>query len=220
MTPCRHRSGRSTEAQQQHACCRRCVTPLPRCRAKLVCGHTHLAQAWLSGAREAAKGTPQPLSVWAFLALEPQSSEAAAPALRAGCLVSVLGLVRAQLALVQAHAPPALEACMAPMKRALADVAAHGNVSRALRRAAGELAGEVDAAVADTVAARRPLVCPALVKKAPQRLLNPKFEVDFDKRRDYDPDRERSEYREYKRLAAKEKRGALLPPPPWPHPTD
>lgn len=168
-------------------------------------------QAWLAGAREASKGAPQPLSFWGFLAIDPGTAAAQSRELRAACFASVLAMVRAQLELLQAHAAPALEACMAPVQRSLAAVEAHGAVSRALRSAAGALREEVGEAVAQAVAVRRPLVCPALVKKAAPRLLNPRFEVDFDKRRDYDPDRERSEYNEYKRLASKEKRCAARP---------
>lgn len=189
---------------------RRCKGRL-RCRAKLCLGHTQLSQGWLAGAREADKGAPKPLSFWGVLAMAPTSREATSPALRAACLASVLEIVRQQLVTIKAHAAPALEACMGPVQRALAAVAAHGDASRALRQAAREVAEEAAAAVAATIAARRPMTCAALTKKAPQRLLNPKFEVDFDKRRDYDPDRERADYREYKRLAAKENRCA--PPP-------
>lgn len=164
--------------------------------------------AWLAGAREADKGDLKPLSFWGFLAVDPGSKVAQSPALRAACFASVLALVRAQLAVLKEHAAPALEACMAAVLRALAAVAEHGDVTPTLRRAAGELRAEVAAAVAQAVAERRPLVCAALVKKAPQRLLNPKFEADFDMRRDYDHDRERADYNEYKRLAAKEKRCA------------
>lgn len=56
---------------------------------------------------------------------------------------------------------------------------------------------------------RKPLVQSSRLRAPPAREFNPRFEEDFAKGHDYDPDRERAEGRKLKKLHAKEKRGEL-----------
>jgi hypothetical protein len=68
----------------------------------------------------------------------------------------------------------------------------------------------MDAEVARCAGCRRPLTCAKMKRTTARKLLNPKFEMGFDRQKNYDPDRERAEFKQYKRMARKEQRGALL----------
>jgi len=70
------------------------------------------------------------------------------------------------------------------------------------------LRADLAAASEAAVTRRRPAVCAAMSAAKPQKLFNPRYEVDFDKGRDYDPDRERAEERRERRAVHKEMRGA------------
>jgi Nop14-like family len=187
----------------------------PACRATLCSGHAQLSQRWLASAKPdvtsaTCSSNGLPLSVWKCLALDRSDPYWSSAAFRTSALQTVLQLCRGQLEALQASAQESLPAAMAPLCRALQLLTEHGAVAPTLRRRCKELLADVDQAAAEAVASRRPLVNSALMRKAPRKLYNPKFEMGYDKRRDYDPDRERSEFKQYKRMASKEQRGALL----------
>ena len=138
------------------------------------------------------------------------SSKHSRKELKAQCIHTCLDLVQCQVQLIEQHAPAALEGCMHSTRNALVEFNHNAAASSALKKRAKKLLKDIEAAVQRSIAVRAAPVCADVVKKNPRKLLNPKFEVDFDKRRDYDPDRERAEYKQYKRMAAKEKRGMLL----------
>jgi Nop14-like family len=187
------------------------------CSARLAMGRMQPHKGWLAGAEDG--DAPSALSFWQVAALDPASPAGAADArgraaLQAACVRTCLALVQQQAELLERVAPGALEACMRPSCRALEAFAAQAAATRVLRKCAQQTLHTVHAAVRRTVASRAPPLCAELARKTAAKLLNPKFEVDYDKRRDYDPDRERAEYKQYKRLAAKEARGALPLPEP------
>ena len=101
-----------------------------------------------------------------------------------------------------------MPAAAAPLLRTLHAVGEHGSGDPALRTRAAAIATTAQQQICSIEAARRPLVVPSLMRAAQRKTLNPKFEMDFDAKRDYDPDRERAEYKQYQRLANKERRGA------------
>lgn len=181
--------------------------------ATLCCGHMQLAKGWLAEPTPAPKGSSQspvdPLATWQCLSTDPSDPYFASPAFRAAALQTVLCLVAGQAAALQVCAPESLPAALLPLERGLTSVARHGAVAGSLRAGAKTLLEDMRAAAAASVTARRPLARASLMQKVPQKLLNPKFEMELDKHKDYDPDRERSEFNQYKRMAAKEQRGAL-----------
>lgn len=139
------------------------------------------------------------------------SSKQSRKALKAQCMHTCLDLIQSQMQLIEKHAAASLEACMYPTCSALAEFNRNAAASSALKKRAKGLLKEIEGAVKRSIGDRVAPVCAEVMKKNPNKLLNPKFEIDFDKCRDYDPDRERAEYKQYKRLAAKEKRGTLSP---------
>jgi hypothetical protein len=177
----------------------------------LCTGHMQLSHSWLSGADgSVSQDASRPLRVWKLLEGDLIVTGKGSAGLKASCMLTVCALVREQLRILQDSADAAVTAALEPLRRALVAVSEHGRVSRDLRGECGALAGEVELEGKRSVANRRPLVQSALVAKVQKRLLNPKFEMDFDKRRDYDPDRERAEFKKFKRLAVKEQRGLIL----------
>jgi nucleolar protein 14 len=179
----------------------------------LCCGHMQLGKGWLaeptSPSLKGGGSSPvAPLATWQYLSTDASDPYFASPAFRAAALQTVLCLVAGQAAALQACAPESLPAAMLPLERGLARVTQHGAVAGSLRAGAKKLLEDMRAAAAASVAARRPLASAWLMQKMPQKLLNPKFEMEFDKHKDYDPDREGSEFKQYKRMAAKEQRGA------------
>lgn len=85
----------------------------------------------------------------------------------------------------------------------LPDAGLRGN----LQKEATSLLNDMRARSSVVTVDRQPLVNPAMKGIRQQKLFNPRFEVDFDKGRDYDPDRERAEQRKDKRTFTKEQRG-------------
>lgn len=143
------------------------------------------------------------------------SSKGCRKAFKAQCIHTCLNLIQSQMHLIDEHANASLEAAMLPTRKALTHFTLNGAASSALKKHAKRLLTDIDGAVGESISSRVAPVCADVVQKNPKKLLNPKFEVDFDKRRDYDPDRERAEYKQYKRMAAKEKRGKHLWLAPW-----
>jgi Nop14-like family len=171
----------------------------------------------LAGAAESGDEAPQLLSFWQVASMDLQSGTAVSSkqsrkALKAQCIHTCLDLINLQMRLIEKHACASLEACMCPTRNALAEFIQNAAASSLLKRRAKRLLRDTEGAVQRSIQARVAPVCADVVKKNPKKLLNPKFEIEFDKRKDYDPDRERAEYKQYKRMAAKEKRGALSPP--------
>lgn len=132
-------------------------------------------------------------------------------AFKAQCMLTCLELIQCQMQLIEKHAAGSLEACMCSTRTALAEFLNNGAASSALKKRAKGLLRDIEGAVKRSIGVRAAPVCADVVRKVPKKLLNPKFEVDFDRRKDYDPDRERAEYKQYKRMAAKEKRGTFSP---------
>jgi Nop14-like family len=177
------------------------------CRATLCAGHMQLDKAWLLDPSSSDKC--EALNVWHILSTDPEDSYFTTSHFRASALRTVLAVTRSQMGALSSSAPSALPAAMRPLQAAVAAAEQHGGLKGTLQAAAQQLLADIDKEVARCTAARKPLVCPALMKRTPLKLLNPRFEADFSKWKDYDPDRERAEYQEYKRMAAKEQRGAF-----------
>ena len=125
-------------------------------------------------------------------------------------VATVLQLARNQLTALQTAAPASLPAALMPLQRALRLLSHHGTISTTVQQGCAELLEAMDSAANSAIATRRSLVNATLVHRPSQRLFNPSFEMDFEKHRDFDPDRERAKYKRYKRMAAKEQRGAVL----------
>jgi hypothetical protein len=145
-----------------------------------------------------------------ILSLSTSDPHFLSPGFREEAFNTVLALATGQLSAAETCAPAGLPAAILPLQRALRRVCKHGHVARGSKAAAVQLLQTMDAAVAVCVDRRRPLVCAAMAKATAIKLLNPKFEMGFDQQKNYDPDRERAEFKQYKRMARKEQRGALL----------
>jgi hypothetical protein len=180
--------------------------------------HLLPSKRWLAGAAATGEDATQPLSFWQVASMDLKSSSTSSKqsrkALKAQCIHTCLDLIKLQVQLIEKQAVGSLEACMCRTRNALEEFIQHAAASRVLKKRAKGLLREIEGAVKRSVGVRVAPVCAEVVKKNPRKLLNPKFEIEFDKRRDYDPDRERAEYKQYKRMAASEKRGALLCVPP------
>lgn len=146
--------------------------------------------------------------MWRVLGEDADSPYFASGAFREAAFITTIRLVEGQLAAVQACAPASVPPAVLPLQRALHPGTIDLSASSA--DSAAVAARALDAASAASVQERKPLVCAALMKKAPRKLLNPKFELGFAKQKDFDPDRERADFKQYKRMAAKEQRGATL----------
>lgn len=185
-------------------------------RERLLCGHYQLPNGALAHgvASEKAKGharrapSSEGLPVWQLVGEASSSSHFRSDEFREAAFVTTLRLVEGQLAALQACAPASVPAAVLPLQRVLQLVCAHGRVSAASATTAAAALRALDTASAASVEQRKPLVCAALLKKVPRKLLNPKFELGFAKHKDFDPDRERADFKQYKRMAAKEQRGA------------
>lgn len=94
-----------------------------------------------------------------------------------------------------------------PLARLLLDLAQQENMPAALQEKFKDAAEVIKKKVDEHHMVRRPL---QMHKKnpVPIKLLNPKFEENFVKGRDYDPDRERAEARKLKKLIKREAKGA------------
>ncbi|KAH9707891.1 nucleolar-like protein [Citrus sinensis] len=94
-----------------------------------------------------------------------------------------------------------------PLARLLLDLAQQENMLAALQEKFKDAAEVIKKKVDEHHMVRQPLqMCKK--KPVPIKLLNPKFEENFVKGRDYDPDRERAEARKLKKLIKREAKGA------------
>ncbi|KAJ0980144.1 hypothetical protein J5N97_008399 [Dioscorea zingiberensis] len=95
-----------------------------------------------------------------------------------------------------------------PISSLLLQVLQNGNISQLLRNNLEDIAELIKKKTDEHRRLRRPL---QMRKQKPQpiKLLNPKFEEDYVKGRDYDPDRERAEMKKMKRRLKSEKKGAM-----------
>ncbi|XP_027363812.1 nucleolar protein 14 isoform X2 [Abrus precatorius] len=94
-----------------------------------------------------------------------------------------------------------------PILRLLLEIAEQKNMPNALRDKIKEVAELIKLKVDEHHTLRRPLQM-RKQKPVPIKLLNPKFEENYVKGRDYDPDRERAEMRKLKRQLKREAKGA------------
>ncbi|KAK9101020.1 hypothetical protein Scep_024450 [Stephania cephalantha] len=124
---------------------------------------------------------------------------------RVGMLVSVIESLRGFVKIYEEH--NSFPEIFCPISAVLHEVVKQEHMPDALR------SNMIDGAQLITVKAdeicmlRQPLQMRKL-KPVPIKLLNPKFEEDFVKGRDYDPDRERAERKKLKKLLKSEAKGA------------
>ena len=191
------------------------VTALVRvhggCRGQLCACNVRSEQRWLAKATRdtAAANGAAGLSIWRCLNAAEGDEYWQSSSFLHAALQTTLRLAETQLAALHSNAPAAMPAATSPLLSALQALHKHGSADAALRKRAGLFATHAQHQIDGIITARRPLVIPTLVRAAQRKTFNPKFEMDFDAKKDYDPDRERAEYKQYQRLTNKERRGAL-----------
>ena len=126
-------------------------------------------------------------------------------------LCSTLGLVRAISETCDFDAYPEI---FAPILPSLKIISSHTQdskryIHRHVLEEATALIEEIETKSARLSKSRRPMSCHSISKAPQKKQFNPRFEDDFVKGKDYDPDRERAERKRLVRQLRKEERGAI-----------
>eukprot|EP00877_Chromochloris_zofingiensis_P005493 jgi/Chrzof1/14945/Cz09g21210.t1 len=121
-----------------------------------------------------------------------------------GCALATASRA-ADISAATADAVPEILAPLASAVAALADVSDLHRLAPHI----SSVANELQQVIQDATKHRTPMVQSFRVKATLPREYNPRFEADYAKGRDYDPDRDRSSARRLQRQLVKEKRGAM-----------
>ncbi|XP_019443703.1 PREDICTED: nucleolar protein 14 [Lupinus angustifolius] len=146
-----------------------------------------------------------PLNFFKIIDMPEDSSFFASDNFRASVLVTVVETLQGYITVYEGLS--SFPEIFSPILRLLLEIAGNENIPNALRDKIKDVAELVRLKVDEHHTLRRPLQMRKR-KPVPIRLLNPKFEENYVKGRDYDPDRERAEMRKLKRELKREAKGA------------
>ncbi|KAF1866613.1 hypothetical protein Lal_00017997 [Lupinus albus] len=146
-----------------------------------------------------------PLIFFKIIDMPEDSSFFASDNFRASVLVTIVETLQGYITVYEGLS--SFPEIFSPFLRLLLEIAGNKNLPNALRDKIKDVAELVRLKVDEHHTLRRPLQM-RKQKPVPIRLLNPKFEENYVKGRDYDPDRERAEMRKLKRELKREAKGA------------
>ncbi|KAI4357990.1 hypothetical protein L6164_001901 [Bauhinia variegata] len=146
-----------------------------------------------------------PLNFYKIIDMPEDSSFFTSDSFRASVLVAVLETLRGYINIYESLS--SFPEIFLPVLRLLDEVAEQKNTPNLLRDKIKEVAEFIKLKVDEHHTLRRPLQM-RKQKPVPIKLLNPKFEENFVKGRDYDPDRERAEMKKLQKLVKRERKGA------------
>ncbi|KAK7243781.1 hypothetical protein RIF29_38593 [Crotalaria pallida] len=146
-----------------------------------------------------------PLNLFKIIDMSGDSSFFTSDNFRASVLVTVVETLQGYITIYEGLS--SFPEIFSPILRLLLELAEQKNMPNVLQDKIKDVAELVRLKVNEHHTLRRPLQM-RKQKPVPIKLLNPKFEENYVKGRDYDPDRERAELRKLKRQVRREAKGA------------
>ncbi|KHN00285.1 Nucleolar protein 14 [Glycine soja] len=146
-----------------------------------------------------------PLNFFKIIDMPEDSSFFTSVSFRASVLVAVVETLQGYVNVYEGLS--SFPEIFLPILKLLNEIAEQKNMSNALRDKIKDVAELIKLKVDEHHTLRRPLQM-RKQKPVPIKLLNPKFEENYVKGRDYDPDRERAELRKLKKHLKREAKGA------------
>ncbi|KAK3222810.1 hypothetical protein Dsin_009835 [Dipteronia sinensis] len=148
----------------------------------------------------------RPLNFLTIMNMPEDSSFFSSDDFRSSVLVTLIETLRAFVNIYEGLS--SFPEIFLPIEKLLLELAQEQNMPAALQEKLKDVAQIIKKKAGDSLLLRRPL---QMQKKKPVsiKLLNPKFEENFVKGRDYDPDRERVELRKLKKQVKSEAKGAV-----------
>lgn len=146
-----------------------------------------------------------PLNLFKIIDMPADSSFFTSVGFRASVLVTVVATLQGYIKVYEGLS--SFPEIFSPILRLLNEIAEQQNMPNALREKINVVAELIKSKVDEHHTLRRPLQM-RKQKPVPIKLLNPKFEENYVKGRDYDPDRERAELRKLKKQLKRESKGA------------
>ncbi|XP_042379538.1 nucleolar protein 14-like [Zingiber officinale] len=147
-----------------------------------------------------------PLDFYAVMEMQEVSPFFASDEFRASMLLSVLETLKGFVIIYERLS--SFPEIFLPVCDLLQQAMQNSNLPRLLRDKMQEVFDLIKKKTDDHQISRQPLQM-RKQKPVPMKLLNPKFEENFVRGRDYDPDRERVEMKKLKKLLKSEKKGAI-----------
>ncbi|URE12373.1 Nop14-like family [Musa troglodytarum] len=148
----------------------------------------------------------RPLDFFAVMEMQEESPFFASDTFRASVLSSVSETLKGFIIIYEGFS--SFAEIFSPISNLLHDVLQNPNLPGLLRDKMQDVLDLIRKTTDEHHMFRKPLQM-RKQKPVPIKLLNPKFEENFVKGRDYDPDRERSEMKKLKKLLKSEKKGAI-----------
>ncbi|KAF7809015.1 nucleolar protein 14 [Senna tora] len=147
-----------------------------------------------------------PLNFFKIIDMPDDSSFFSSDNFRASVLVAVIETLQGYIKVYKGLS--SFPEIFLPFLTSLHEIVEQKNIPNALRDKIKDAAELIKLKVDEHHTSRQPLRM-RKQKPVPIKLLNPKFEEDFVKGRDYDPDKERAEMRKLKKLLKREAKGAV-----------